>query len=65
MNGDLVAKNLSLETQVAKASSLQRKLTEAKEVNTAVVSSSIDFKINVGNDRAKYLVMCRSFVLQN
>lgn len=39
INGDLVAKNLSLETQVEKAACLQRKLTEAKEVNTALVST--------------------------
>ncbi|RLN53887.1 hypothetical protein BBJ29_007146 [Phytophthora kernoviae] len=44
-NSELVEKNLALETELIKAASWQRKLKEAKEANTVVVS--MPYKLNL------------------
>ncbi|KAF4317805.1 hypothetical protein BBO99_00005327 [Phytophthora kernoviae] len=44
-NSELVEKNLALETELIKAASWQRKLKQAKEANTVVVS--MPYKLNL------------------
>ncbi|KAK1944271.1 Protein Hook 3 [Phytophthora citrophthora] len=62
-NAELVERNLKLESELAKAAALQRKLNEAKEANTAVEFRVSELETLLGRERVKLATTCSELVV--